>query len=60
MTKQELINRIAKYTCNSCEMGFNFDGKCYLGSDYKTCRTSQKTANKIYAEIICKRLYRDE
>ena len=60
MTKQELINRIAKYTCNSCEMGCNFEGKCYLGSDYETCRTSQETANKIYVEIICKRLYRDE
>lgn len=60
MTKQELINKIAKYVCNACEMGFDFDGNCDVGNDYKTCRISQETANKIYVEIICKRLYRDE
>ena len=55
MDKKELINELAKYACNACEKGFNFDGECYdLAGDYKTCGICQETAQKIYEDFICK------
>ena len=38
MDKKELINEIAKYACNACEMGGDFDGDCHdLIGEYTTC-----------------------
>lgn len=55
MNNKELINELAKYACNSCCKGLNFDGECYdLVGDYKTCSICQETANKIYEDFICK------
>lgn len=53
-TKQETINQIAKYVCNICEMGCGFDGDCHdIGAyDYRTCRSCQETASKIYNDIF--------
>lgn len=48
MTKQEQIEEIAKFVCNSCEMKFCIDGDCAVGNDYKTCGISQETAEYIY------------
>lgn len=59
MNNKELINELAKYACNSCCKGLNFDGECYdLVGDQKTCSICQETANKIYEDFICK--YVDE
>ena len=55
MDKKELINEIAKYACNACEMGGDFDGDCHdLIGEYTTCGICQGTANKIYDDFICK------
>ena len=55
MDKKELINEIAKYACNACEMGGDFDGDCHdLIGEYTTCGICQETANKIYDDFICK------
>mgnify|MGYP006920302987 FL=1 len=55
MDKKELINEIAKYACNACEMGDGFDGDCHdLIGEYTTCGIRQGTANKIYDDFICK------
>lgn len=47
--KQEIINKIAKYIC---EMGCDFDRECHdIGAyDYRTCKSCQETASKIYNE----------
>lgn len=52
--KQEIINHIAKYVCNICEMGGDFDGECHdIGAyDYRTCKSCQETASKIYNDIF--------
>ena len=55
MTGKEMINEMAKYICNTCEMGCGFDGDCAESADYKTCHACQDTAKKIYDEIICKK-----
>ena len=48
--RQEIINKIAKYVCNICEMG----GNCHdIGAyDYRTCKSCQETASKIYNDIF--------
>lgn len=46
--KQEQIEEIAKYICNACEMGFDIDGDCAEGNNYKTCGISKETAEYIY------------
>ncbi len=53
---QEIIDEIAKYVCNACEMGLGFDGECNGAAyeDYKTCGICQETAQKIYDDIFCK------
>lgn len=53
-TKQGIINQIAKYVCNICEMGGDFDGECHdIGAyDYRTCKSCQETASKIYNDIF--------
>lgn len=48
MNKEQQIEEIAKYSCNACEMGFDIDGGCAQGNNYKTCRTSKETAEYIY------------
>lgn len=50
-TKQEIINHIAKYIC---EMGCDFDRECHdIGvCDYRTCKSCQETASKIYNDIF--------
>ena len=48
MDKKERINELAKYSCNACEMGGDFDGDCHdLIGEYTTCGICQGTANKI-------------
>ena len=55
MDKKELINEIAKYSCNACEMGGDLDGDCHdLIGEYTKCGICQGTANKIYDDFICK------
>ena len=50
-----IVSEIAKYACNACEMGGDFDGDCHdLIGEYTTCGICQGTANKIYDDFICK------
>jgi hypothetical protein len=48
MSKEKQIEEIAKFTCNSCELGVGFTGECCVGEDYKKCGLSIETATAIY------------
>lgn len=50
MTKQEQIDKMAKYICNVCEMGNGFNGDCSEGGTdfYKRCTLTQETAKALY------------
>lgn len=50
MTKQEQIDKMAKYICNVCEMGNGFTGNCSEGGtdSYKRCTLTQETAEALY------------
>ena len=52
MTKQEQIDKMAKYICNVCEMGNGFTGNCSEGGtdSYKHCTLTQETAKALYEE----------
>ncbi|MEE1138236.1 MAG: hypothetical protein U0M02_07140 [Acutalibacteraceae bacterium] len=46
--REKQIEEIAKFTCNSCEMGCGFTEDCCLDKDYKKCELSIETATAIY------------
>lgn len=51
MDKQKQIEEMAKYCCNACEMGWDYDfGDCAeKGKDgYKNCRLAKETAEMLY------------
>lgn len=46
--EKQIIEEMAKFVCNACEMGNGFDGECALDNDYRKCHLSVETAEALY------------
>lgn len=46
--EKQMIEEMAKFVCNACEMGGGFDGECALDNDYRKCHISVETAEALY------------
>lgn len=46
--EKQMIEEMAKFVCNACEMGGGFNGECAVGNDYKKCGISVETAEALY------------